>query len=151
MSLRLAKLICLVGLLVLLVPTPAAAQWENIDTVEGAQGQDMILTVQPHQLAEGLSARALSIVRRDSTRWALGLIGVPPGEDVSLTYGDEALPIYRVERPEDGIGPVRVFVSGETFLTLAESGSAAIHVGNVRAALPDQLRREMRRIFEKST
>lgn len=151
MSLRLAKVICLVGLLVLLAPTPAAAQWENIDTVEGAQGQDMILTVQPHQLAEGLSARALCIVRRDSTRWALGLIGVPPGEDVSLTYGEETLPVYHVERPDDGIGPVRVFVSGETFLTLAESGSAAIHVGNVRAALPDQLRREMRRIFEKST
>jgi hypothetical protein len=130
---------------------PAAAQWENIETVEGAYGERITLTEQPHGLAQGLSARALGIAARDTTEWALGLIGAAAEDEISVVYGDETLPILEVQRPSDGIGPTRVYVSRETFLTMAETEAVRLRVGEKEGALPAQLRREMKEIFRRTS
>jgi hypothetical protein len=86
----------------------------------------------------------------DSTRWALSLIGAEPGEEVSIHYGDESLPVRDVRPPADGgVGPIKVYVSQETFLTMAETGGVRLRVGGTTATLPEQMRREMRVIFER--
>lgn len=128
---------------------PAAAQWENIETVEGPYGEEMTLTKRPHGVADGLSVRALSISRSDTTRWAISLIGASPKDPLAITYGDESLSIQDVQSPSDGVGPTKVFVSAEAFLTMAETQTVTLRVGDVTAALPDQLRREMKEIFER--
>lgn len=144
-------LAALFGSFLLLVSgaAPAAAQWENIETVEGAYGEEITLTRQPHSVADGLSARALGIAASDTTKWALGLIGVGPDEEIAVMYGGDALRILDVQRPDDGIGPTRVYVSEEAFLTMAETETVTLRVGDVEASLPVQLRREMREIFKR--
>lgn len=129
---------------------PAAAQWENIEAVEGSYGKTVTLTQRPHGVAEGLSARALSIARSDTTQWAISLIGASPEDTISITYGDEPLPVQDIQPPSDGVGPIKVFVSKETFLTMAETKTVTLRVGDVSATLPDQLRREMEEIFRRS-
>jgi hypothetical protein len=149
--LSLARRILLLSALALLVPVLARGQVENIQTVEGPRGEQMTLTAQPHSLADGLSARAIGIeTLMDSTRWALSLIGAEPGEEVSIHYGNESLPVRDVRPPEDGgVGPIKVYVSQETFLTMAETGGVRLRVGGVTATLPEQMRREMQIIFER--
>jgi hypothetical protein len=138
-----------VGGLALLGSLPASAQWNNIETVEGTYGKKMTLTKTPHSVAEGLSVRALGITSPDTTQWALSLIGTAPEDKIVLVYGDETLPIRDIKRPSDGVGPTRVFVSKETFLTVAETGSVKLRVGDRTAPLPAQLRREMKQIFKQ--
>jgi hypothetical protein len=136
-----------------LFAVPAAAQQsENVKTVEGADGEKMTLTAQPFGVADGLSVRAMGIKAADTAnRWVLSLIGASPEDDISLTYGDESLRILEVNRPDDGIGPTKVYVSQEDFLTMAETGTVTLTVGDVSISLPEQLRREMRIIFNKVT
>jgi hypothetical protein len=138
------------SLLVLLGGAPSAvAQWENIETVEGAYGEQITLLKQPHSVADGLSARALGIAATDTTTWALSLIGAAPDDAISVAYGDEQLPVLDVQRPSDGIGPTKVFVSESSFLTMAESETVTLTVGSTRAPLPEPLRREMKEIFRR--
>jgi len=143
----------LFSILGLFVPVLALAQAENIQTVEGPRGEQMTVTAQPHGLADGLSVRAMGIeTTMDSTRWALSLIGAEPGETVSIRYGEESLPVEDVRPPADGgPGPIKVFVSQETFLTIVETGGVRLTVGDVTATVPEQLRREMRIIFKRVT
>lgn len=129
---------------------PAAAQWENIETVEASYGKTVTLIQRPHGVAEGLSARALSIARSDTTQWAISLIGASPKDTISITYGDEPLPVRDIQFPSDGVGPTKIFVSKETFLTMAETKTVTLRVGDVSATLPDQLRREMKEIFRRT-
>jgi len=147
----LVRRVFLLGVLGLLVPILAQGQAENIQTVEGPRGEQMTLTAQPHSLADGLSVRAMGIeTTMDSTRWALSLIGAEPGEEVTIHYGDESLPVRKVQPPQDGgPGPIRVYISQETFLTMAETGGLRLRVGGVTAPLPEQMRREMQIIFER--
>lgn len=140
--------VLLVGLLSLFIAIAGRAQSNNIETVEGPRGEQITLTAEPHSIADGLSVRAMRLIESDTTQWALSLIGAPPEDDISLTAGDESIPIERVRRPDDGIGPTDVFVSQETFLTLAETETAALQVGEVTASLPAALRREMTQIIE---
>jgi len=141
----------LAGLLVFVLPSAVHAQSGNVQTVEGAQGKKTTLTAQPHKVAEGLSVRAMGVVDSDTTRWALSLIGVGPDEAVSLAYGNESLPVYDIQRPDDGIGPTTVFVSQRAFLLMAETGSVRLTVGDVTTGLPTSLRREMKIIFRRVT
>ncbi len=150
MPVRFSAGLLLVSLFLLVSHTaPASAQWSNIETVEGSRGEEMTLTETPHVLNEDVSARALSIARPDTTQWALGLIGTAPEDTISLEYGDESLPIERIERPSDGIGPTRVFVSAETFLTIAETEAVTLRIGDATLDFPEDFRREMKRIFER--
>ena len=138
------------GLLFLLGgASPAAAQWENIETVEGAYGEQITLTRQPHGVADGLSARALGIAATDTTQWALSLIGAAPEDEIAVTYGGNSLTVLDVQRPDDGIGPTKVFVSEETFLRMAETRAVTLRVGDVEASLPAQLLREMKEIYKR--
>jgi hypothetical protein len=146
-----ARRVALIGLALVLLPALAAAQSENVKTVEGARGEQTTLTAQPHGLAEGLSVRALAVSAPGGTRWALSLIGAAPDDSIALHYGDEALPIEDVQRPEDGIGPTRVYVSASAFRTMAETATVRLTVGGTTAALPAQLRREMTVILERAT
>lgn len=130
---------------------PAAAQWENIETVEGAYGEEMTLTKRPHGVAEGLSVRALAIAHSDTTRWAISLIGAAPDDSISIAYGDESLRILDVQHPNDGIGPTKVFVPQEAFLTMAETQTVTLRVGDVTTGLPEQLRQEMEEIFRRAS
>ncbi|PSQ97059.1 MAG: hypothetical protein BRD55_03885 [Bacteroidetes bacterium SW_9_63_38] len=134
----------------MLLSNPAQAQMDNIDTVEGPRGAETTLTAQPHGVADGLSVRALGIAAPDTTRWALSLIGAESGDEISLRHGNESLPRLAVQRPDDGVGPTRVYVSQQTFLTMAESSSVTLQVGTVSASLPDPLRREMSVVFERT-
>ena len=149
LSLRSWIFVVLLGLFA----TPAAAQQsENVTTVEGANGEKMTLTAQPHRVADGLSVRAMGIRAEDTTnRWVLSLIGAAAEDDISLTYGDQSLQILEVNRPDDGVGPTKVYVSQEDFLTMAETDTVTLTVGDVSASLPEPLRREMRLIFDKAT
>lgn len=145
------SLLLLIGLL--LCATPAVAQSENIRTVEGPNnGETTTLTARPHLLADGLSARALGISAPDSTRWALRLIGASETDQIRLLRADETLPILHIDRPaDDEIGPTSVYIGQETFLLMAETATVTLQVGDTRASLPDDLRAEMQRIFEKVT
>jgi hypothetical protein len=136
-------------LLLLSAAAPAAAQWENIETVEGAYGEQITLTRQPHSLADGLSARALGVAAPDTTTWALSLIGAAPDEEITVTYGGEPLPILDVQRPDDGVGPTKVFVPEEAFLTMAETETVTLRVGDVETSLPSQMRQEMAEIYKR--
>lgn len=129
----------------------AAAQSSNLDTVEGPNpGEETTLTITPHRLTDEVSARALGIDSPTSTRWALTLIGVSRADSIGLTLGDEALPIEDVSRPDEGeVGPTRVFLSQKTFLTIAETAEARLHIGDTTTPFPAQMREEMRQIFEK--
>jgi hypothetical protein len=46
------------------------------------------------------------------------------------------------------VGPTRVYVSQETFLTVAEQSEARLHVGNVALSLPAPMRADMQQIFD---
>jgi len=140
-----------VGVLTALSGPPVAAQDSNIDTIEGpGSGERTTLTVTPHMLTDDVSGRAVAIERPGGLRWALTLIGTTAADSIGLTLGDEPLPIQDISRPdEDEVGPTRVYLSQEAFLTIADSPSVRLHVGNATAALPDQMRTEMRAIFDK--
>lgn len=122
----------------------------NVDTVEGPRGDETTLTAQPHEVADGLSVRAMGIAASDTTRWALSLIGAAPDDEIALRYGTESLPLLSVQRPDDGVGPTRVYVSQQVFLTMAETSPVTLRVGSTSAVLPEQLRREMAHIFERT-
>jgi hypothetical protein len=138
-------------LLLAIAAAPATAQWENIETVEGAYGSDMTLTERPHSVAEELSVRALAIGRSDTTRWALSLIGASLDDTISVAFGDESLPVQDIQRPSGGVGPTKVFVSKEAFLTMAETQTVTLRVGDVTVTLPEQLRQEMEEIFRRAS
>jgi len=132
----------------LFAPT-ATAQYSNIDTVEGPTGEETTLTISPHSLTKGVSARALGIKSPNATRFALTLIGITRADSIKLTLGNNTLPIKKISRPaEDEVGPTRIYLSPRTFRTLAETGGARLHVGDETIQLPGQMRKEMRKIFE---
>jgi hypothetical protein len=137
------------GTVALLAPT-AAAQSSNIETVEGSNpGEEMTLTITPHVLNDDVSARAVGIESPTGTRWALTLIGISRADSVGLSLGDEALPIEDISRPgEDEVGPTRVYLAQETFLTVAEQDGTRLHVGDASLSLPAQMRADMQRIFD---
>lgn len=143
--------VLIVGCLTAIFAVPVAAQSSNIDTIEGpGQGESTTLTVTPHVLTDDVSARAIAVKSPNGLRWALTLIGTTPTDSIGLTLDDEALPIDDISRPEEGeVGPTRVYLSQETFLTIAETPSVRLHVGKEKTPLPDQMRAEMRKIFDK--
>lgn len=132
---------------------PAVGQNANLETVEGpGAGERTTLTPTPYSLADGLSVRVLGVSGRDTTRWGFRLIGAERDDDIRLRYGGEELPIVRIDRPAEGeIGPTTVYVGREAFLTMAETETVTLQVGDTRTSLPDDLRRQMRRIFEVVT
>lgn len=144
------RLLLLLGVASVLLPGYCLAQMSNVDTVEGPRGEETTLTAQPHGVADGLSVRALGIAAPDTTRWALSLIGAAPDDEIALQYAGESLPLRAVQRPDGGVGPTRVYVSQQTFLTVAEASSVTLRVGATSVALPEQLRREMTAIFERT-
>lgn len=140
----------LVGCVGALFAPSAAAQFSNLDTVEGpSSGETTTLMIAPHSLTENVSGRAIGIKSPNDTRFALTLIGITSADSIGLTLDDEALPIEEVSRPAEGeIGPTRVYVSQQTFLTLAERTGVRLHIGDTSTQFPDQMRKEMRKIFE---
>lgn len=153
MRLRLS-LFALPSLLWLLLGAPpAAAQSENVTSVEGpGRGETTTLTAQPHLLADGLSARAFGISAPDTTRWGLRLIGADDQSPIQLLRAGDSLPILDLQRPsDDEIGPTSVYFGQETFLLMSETSTVTLRVGDTRTSLPEALRREMRQIFETVT
>ena len=146
----LSRHILLVGVVGLFCAAPVMAQMENVETVDGSGDRTLTLTAEPHRLADMLSVRAMGITGpATQTRWALSFIGAAPEDSISIQYGDKSLAIERINRPEDGIGPTRVYVSEEAFLTMAETSEVTLTVGDVSTALPEQMRREMQFIFKE--
>ena len=142
----------LVGCWTALFAVPSAtAQSSNIETVEGpGTGEETTLTVTPHTLTEEVSARAIVVESPGGIRWALTLIGVTPADSIGLSLGGETLPIEDLGRPEEGeVGPTRVYLSQQTFLTVADRSDVRLRIGDATTQLPDQMRTEMRQIFEK--
>jgi len=153
MRLRLS-LLALPGLLWLLLgAAPAAAQSENVTTVEGpGSGETTTLTAQPHLLADGLSARAFGISAPDTTRWGLRLIGADGQSPIRLLRAGAPLSILDLQRPsDDEIGPTSIYFGQETFLLMSETSTVTLQVGDTRATFPEALRREMRQIFDTVT
>ncbi|MFP4228424.1 MAG: hypothetical protein ACLFTE_06310 [Salinivenus sp.] len=138
---------------ILFAPAPAAAQSENVTTVEGPNdGENTTLTERPHSLADGLSVRAFGISAPDTTRWGLRLIGADDAESIELRQADDPVPIVQIDRPdEDEVGPTSVYVDQQSFLLMAETATITIRVGNVHVELPEALREEMQQIFEATS
>lgn len=136
----------------LLLSSPAAAQ-SNLDTIEGPNsGEETTLTMTPYEVSDDISVRAMGIEGPNYTRWGLTLIGAAASDSVSLVLDDEELPIEDIDRPEEGeVGPVTVFVSQETFLTLAEREGVEMRVGDATMRFPEDLRRDMQLIFDRVT
>jgi hypothetical protein len=136
---------------VLLTPAAVTAQSSNLDTVEGpAAGERTTLMITPHTLTDDVSARALGVKTPTGTRWALTLIGVTPDDSLQLILQKKALPIEDIERPAEGeVGPTQVYLSQETFLTLAETSGVRLHIGDQKTKFPPQMRTEMLKIFEE--
>lgn len=134
----------------LFLSAPAAAQ-SNLDTVKGPNaGEETTLTLTPHELAENLSVRAMGIEGPNYSRWALTVIGAAPDDSIALSMGNETLPIEDIDRPDEGeTGPVTFYVSEETFLTIADTEGARLHVGDASMSFPDALRRDMKLIYEQ--
>lgn len=133
-----------------LFAAPVAAQSPNLDTVEGpSTGEKTTLTITPHSLTDDVSARALGVKGPNGNRFAITLIGITRTDSVGLTLGDKPLPIEDISRPdEDEVGPTRVYLSQETFLTIADTPEVRLHIGDATAKIPDQMRKEMRTIFD---
>lgn len=144
-------IVLIVGCVAPLLAAPVAAQESNIDTIEGpGTGESTTLTVTPHELTDDVSARAIGIERPNGLRLALTLIGTTSADSIGLTLGDEPLPIEDISRPDDDeVGPTRVYLSQETFLTIANTPEVRLHIGDATANIPDQMRKEMRTIFDK--
>ena len=140
----------LAGCCAALLAPAAMAQYSNLDTVEGpSAGEETTLMVAPHPLTEDVSGRALGVESPNDTRFALTLIGVPPKDSIDLTLAGEALPIEEISRPaENEIGPTRVYLSQKAFLMLADRSEVRLHIGGKTTSLPNQMRKEMRKIFE---
>jgi len=136
---------------ILLGAAPVAAQSSNLDTVEGpGSGEKTTLTITPHALTDDISARALGVTSPSGTRWALTLIGATQADSLRLTMGGEALSIEDISRPAEGeVGPTRVYLSRKTFLTIADTPDVRLHVGDTVTPLPDQMRTEMRQIYDE--
>jgi hypothetical protein len=134
-----------------LLARPAAAQTSNLDTVEGpGAGEHTTLMVSPRSLTDDVSARALGVRSPDDVRFALTLIGIARSDSIRLTLNGKTLPVGDISRPAEGeVGPTQVYLSQETFLTLADRSGARLHIGDQAARLPDQMRTEMRKIFEE--
>lgn len=132
----------------LLAPSLATAQESNIDTIDGPNvGEETTLMVSPRPLTEEISARALGIQGPGGARWAITLIGIGSADSLKLTMGDQTLPIEDISRPEEGeVGPTRLYLSQETFLTIAETEAVRLRVGSVTTGLPERMREEMRLI-----
>lgn len=132
---------------------PATAQTSNLDTVEGpSPGEKTTLMRVPRSLGDRLSVRALGVRSTDQTRWALTLIGASPSDSLSLTLNGEQLSILKVSRPEEGeVGPIQVYVSQETFLTIATTGDVRLRVGDTTTSFPAEVREEMQEIFDRVT
>lgn len=143
--------VLIVGCVATLFVRPATAQESNIDTIEGpGTGESTTLTVTPHVLTDDVSARAIAVESPNGRRWALTLIGASSADSVGLTSGDEPLPIEDVSRPEEGeVGPTRVYLSQETFLMIADTPGVRLHIGETTTSIPNQMRTEMRKIFDK--
>ena len=142
----------LVGCWMALFTVPSAtAQSSNLDTVEGpGTGEQTTLTVTPHTLTEEVSARALGVRSPNGTRWALTLIGISPADSIELILEEETLPVEDISRPEEGeVGPTRVYLSRQTFLTVADRSDVRLRIGDATTQLPDQMRTEMQQIFEE--
>jgi len=142
------------GLLALaLSAAPAQAQYQNIESVSGpGAGEETILTITPHRLNATLSARALGIKSpRRASQWVLTLIGAAPDAEIGLRLGKDTLAVGRISRPEDGSGPVQVYMTEQAFLTLADSPTARLVVDGSRVPLPEALRQEMQVIFDRAT
>lgn len=149
---RPALLFAIAGCLAFIIPVPTASgQASNLDTVEGPYpGERTTLTMTPHALSEEISARALGVRSPNRTRWALTLIGVISADSIALTLGDEPLPIKDISRPDEGeVGPTRLYLSGETFLTIAETSEVRLQVGDRSITIPEKMRSEMKKIFDK--
>lgn len=140
------------ALLAVSVP-PAAAQASNLDTVEGPNpGEETTLMITPYALTEEISARALGVSSSNGTRWAVTLIGVTSADSIGLSLGGDSLPIEEISRPdEDEIGPTRLYLSQETFLTIAQTPGVQLRVGDVTTPFPEQMRQQMQKIFERVT
>lgn len=129
----------------------ASAQSSNIETVAGPNtGEQTTLTISPHALTDDVSARALGVSGPNDSRWALTLIGVTPADSLGLRLSGQSLPIEEVTRPDEGeVGPTRLYISGETFLTIAETEGVELLIGDTRTGFPDQMRTEMQQIYKK--
>lgn len=149
--LRRLLVVLIVGCLGILCARPAAAQSSNIETIEGpGEGENTTLTITPHVLTDDVSARAIAVESPNGRRWALTLIGITPTDSIGLTLGDEPLPIKDVSRPAEGeVGPTRVYLSQETFLTIADTPGVRLHLGDATTSIPDQMRTEMQKIFDE--
>lgn len=149
--LRRLLVVLIVGCLGALLAAPASAQSSNIETIEGpGEGKSTTLTITPHVLTDDVSARAIAVESPNGRRWALTLIGTSSADSIRLTLGDESLPIEDVSRPEEGeVGPTRVYLSQETFLTIADTPEVRLLVGDATTSIPDQMRTEMRKIFDE--
>ena len=148
--LRRASFLLIAGCCAALLAPTAVAQYSNLDTVEGpSAGEETTLMISPYSVTEDVSARALGVKSPGSNRFAITLIGVTRTDSIGLTLDGEALPIEEITRPaEDEVGPTRIYLSQKTFLTLAERRGARLHIGETKARLPDQMRKEMMKIFE---
>lgn len=149
---RLCSLLAVFGVALLLC-SPAAAQTNNLDTIEGPNaGEQTTLTRIPREVSENISIRAMGIEGPNYTRWGLTLIGAAPDDSITLSMGNEELPIKEVDRPGEGeVGPVTVIVSEETFLTIAETEGVKLQVGDATLSFPEELRQDMQLIFDRVT
>lgn len=130
---------------------PASAQSSNVETVAGPNmGEETTLTISPHALTDEVSARALGVSGPNDSRWALTLIGVTSADSLGLRLSGQSLPIEEVTRPDEGeIGPTRLYISQETFLTIAETEGVELLIGDTWTRFPDQMRTEMQLIYKE--
>lgn len=151
MRVRLPSLLAVLGLVLFVCP-PAAAQ-SNLDTIKGPNpGEETTLTLTPHMVSENISIRAMGIEGSNYTRWGLTLIGAAPEDSIALSMGDESLPIESIDRPDEGEeGPITLFISRETFLTIADTKGVELTVGDTTMSFPKALRRDMQQIVERVT
>jgi hypothetical protein len=142
--------VLIIGCLTATFAAPVAAQSSNIETIEGpGSGESTTLTLTPRVLTDDVSARAIAVESPNGRRWALTLIGTSSADSIGLTLGNEPLPIEDVSRPDEGeVGPTRVYLSQETFLTIADTPGVRLHIGDAKTPIPDQMRTEMRKIFD---
>ncbi len=151
MCARYCSLFAILGVALFLC-SPAVAQ-SNLDTVKGPNpGEETTLTLTPYEVSDDVSVRAMGIEGPNYSRWGLTLIGAAPDDSLTLTMGDETLPIEDVDRPDEGeTGPITLFVSEETFLTIADTEGVQLHVGDASMPFPEALRRDMQLIYEQVT
>lgn len=139
----------LTGLLGLAMLRPAAAQ--IIETENPATGERIYMSETLRRAEHKIMVRAIGRVGDTRRQWALTFRSTDASDDVQLMAEDEPLTPERISTDaETPGGMTTLFLSGETFYTVAHAETVTLTIGDKTLTLPAQIQDDMQRILNRA-